>query len=221
MNANLTHTALRRRSATAISAMLLALGVAACSGTTAVRYDDAHPIEVVSAAEMLELPANKTLSSYDAARVSELGRDYLKRGEGEVTIAYPRGKKSNRVVNEAVNRLVAVGVSKNKILRGPYNTKVDGDRGVVVSFYGPGAKPIECPRHPGDPNLDPSNGSYLGFGCAYQKNVAAMLENPRDAVEARPATPPSADRRRNILTDYVDGAKSAAESQETTDTTKN
>ena len=221
MNANLTPLALRRRSATAAGAALLALGLAACSSTTPVRYDAAYPIEVTNAAQMLELPNGKTLRSFDGARVAELGRDFLKRGHGEVTIAYPKGKrKSNRIVAEATERLMGVGVGRDQILRGPYDVKADGDRGVVVFFYGPTAKPTQCPQHKGDPNLDTRNWTPLGFGCAYQNNVAVMLENPQDAVAPRPTTPPSADRRRHVLSSYAAGEKTGSEAQETTDTTE-
>lgn len=220
MNANLTLIALRRRSATAAGAALLVLGVAACSSTTPVRYDAAYPIEVTNAAQMLELPDGKTLSSFDGARVAELGRDFLKRGNGEVTIAYPKGKrKSRRVVSEATERLMAVGVAREQILRGPYDVKTDGDRGVVVFFYGPTAKPTQCPHFKGDPNFDARNWTPLNFGCAYQNNVAIMLENPQDAVAPRPTTPPSADRRRHVLSAYVAGEKTGTEAQEVTETT--
>ena len=220
MNANSNAIALRRRSATPAAVMLLALGLAACSSTTPVRYDKAYPIEVANAAQMVELPAKRTLSSFDAARVAELGRDFLKRGHGEVTIAYPkRSGKSRPVVAEAAQRLMAVGVARDQIMRGPYDTKADGDRGVVVYFYGPTAKATECPHYKGDPNLDARNWTPLSFGCAYQNNVAAMLENPNDAAAPRPATPASADRRRKVLSAYVAGEKTASESQEATQTT--
>lgn len=219
MNANLITNALRRSSTTAFGAALLALGVAACSSTTPVRYDLAHPIEVASGAQIIELPVGADMSAFDAGKVSEIGRDFLKRGEGDITVAYPKGKKSGPVIEETVRRLVAVGVPPRKILRGPYNPKIDGDRGVVVSFYGPAAATAKCPEYVGDPNLDQSNGTYLGFGCAYQQNVAAMLENPRDAVEPRPATPPSADRRRQVLGKYIAGEKTASEAQQKTETT--
>ena len=217
VNANLTFFALRRRSATAAGAALLALGLAACSSTTEVRYDKAYPIEVTKAAQMVELPVAKTLSSFDAARVAELGRDFLKRGQGEVTVAYPKSKgKSRRIVHDATEQLLSVGVARDQILRGPYDVKADGNRGVVVYFYGPTAKPTKCPHFKGDPNLDQRNRTPLNFGCAYQQNIAAMLENPTDIVAPRPVTPGSADRRRKVLSAYVAGEKTGSELQQMT-----
>jgi len=33
------------------------------------------------------------------------------------------------------------------------------------------------------------NKSYYNFGCAYQRNMAAMVDNPADLVQPRPETP--------------------------------
>ena len=220
MNANQTPKALRAKSATALCAALFALGLAGCSYTTGVRYDKVYPITVANSAAMIEVPAEGALSAQDAARVVELGRNFLKSGEGELTIAYPKGQKSGKVVADATRRLIEAGVPTRQILRGPYDTALDGDRGVVVSYYGPVAVATECPANPMDPNLDTSNGAPLRFGCAYQHNVAAMLENPRDAVSARPSTPASADRRRHVLEKYVTGDLTTADSQEKTQTTE-
>jgi pilus assembly protein CpaD len=34
------------------------------------------------------------------------------------------------------------------------------------------------------------NKPYYNFGCAYQRNLAAMVDNPADLVQPRPETPP-------------------------------
>jgi pilus assembly protein CpaD len=34
------------------------------------------------------------------------------------------------------------------------------------------------------------NKPYYNFGCAYQRNLAAMVDNPSDLVQPRPKRPP-------------------------------
>lgn len=221
MNASKTPLALRRPSATFVAAALAVLGLSACGSTTAARYDKAYPITVSVAPNVMEVPADE-LVTYDASRVEAFGRDFLKTGEGDITIAYPAaGKEAGPVVGEVTRRLRGVGVPNSKIMRGRYDPKVEDYTGVVVSFFGPSANAQDCPLNPGDPNVGISNESYLGFGCAYQQNVAAMLEDPRDATMPRPATPPIADRRFHVLSRYIAGEQTGGEPQEKTDTTEN
>ena len=46
------------------------------------------------------------------------------------------------------------------------------------------------------------NKSYYNFGCAYQRNMAAMVDNPADLVQARPETPPDMMRRSAAFEKY-------------------
>jgi pilus assembly protein CpaD len=49
------------------------------------------------------------------------------------------------------------------------------------------------------------NRPYWNLGCASQRNLAAMVENPADLVQPRGETPPYAPRRNNVLTRYTKG----------------
>lgn len=203
------------------AAAVIGLIAAGCSHqSTAVRYDQVHPIQVSVEPHLIELPAEIALSGFDAARIDAFGRDFLKASADAVTIAYPSDVDAARVVNAAAARLKGVGLDPKQILRGPYARENEGDRGVVLSYYAPAAEPTACPSRLGDSTRDPSNQTPARFGCAFQNNVAAMLEEPRDAVGPRPATPPSADRRFHVLAKYASGDKTASEkSGEKTKTT--
>lgn len=195
-----------------IAAVAAALLLAGCGHqTTAVRYDHAHPIAVSIEPYLMELPADVALSGFDAQRIDAFGRAFLRSGEDAVTIAYPSDVDSAAVVNAAAARLKAVGLSGGQVLRGPYSREAEGDRGVVLSYYAPAAIPSECPADKHDATRDYKNQTPSYFGCAYQNNVAVMLEEPRDAAAPRPATPPSADRRFQVLSQYAGGRKTASE----------
>jgi pilus assembly protein CpaD len=49
------------------------------------------------------------------------------------------------------------------------------------------------------------NKSYYNFGCAYQRNMAAMVDNPSDLVQPRPETPPYTARRSEAFEKYRKG----------------
>ncbi|HYZ41608.1 MAG TPA: CpaD family pilus assembly protein, partial [Stellaceae bacterium] len=49
------------------------------------------------------------------------------------------------------------------------------------------------------------NKEYYNFGCAYQRNMAAMIDNPADLVQPRPETPPYTARRTEGFEHYRKG----------------
>jgi pilus assembly protein CpaD len=56
--------------------------------------------------------------------------------------------------------------------------------------------------------MDPSyneNKDYYNFGCATQRNMAAMIDNPADLVQPRPETPAYTERRSEGFDKYRKG----------------
>jgi pilus assembly protein CpaD len=53
------------------------------------------------------------------------------------------------------------------------------------------------------------NRQYYNFGCAYQRNMAAMVANPSDLVQPRPETPPYTIRRSEGFDKYRKGQTTA------------
>ena len=49
------------------------------------------------------------------------------------------------------------------------------------------------------------NKPYYNFGCAYQRNMAAMVDNPSDLVQPRPETPAYTARRTEAFEKYRKG----------------
>ena len=50
------------------------------------------------------------------------------------------------------------------------------------------------------------NKQYYNFGCASQRNVAAMIDNPADVVQPRPETPAYTIRRSEAFEKYRKGS---------------
>ncbi len=55
------------------------------------------------------------------------------------------------------------------------------------------------------------NREYWNFGCAQQRNLAAMVENPADLVQPRSEVPPYNGRRTTVLEKYRRGESSATQ----------
>ena len=53
------------------------------------------------------------------------------------------------------------------------------------------------------------NKSYYNFGCANQRNMAAMIDNPSDLVQPRAETPAYQERRNIAFDKYRKGTTSA------------
>jgi pilus assembly protein CpaD len=49
------------------------------------------------------------------------------------------------------------------------------------------------------------NTDYYNFGCAYQRNMAAMIDNPSDLVQPRAETPAYTERRTEGFEKYRKG----------------
>jgi pilus assembly protein CpaD len=55
------------------------------------------------------------------------------------------------------------------------------------------------------------NRQYWNFGCAHQRNLAAMVENPADLVQPRSEVPPYNGRRTTVLDKYHRGEGTATQ----------
>lgn len=53
------------------------------------------------------------------------------------------------------------------------------------------------------------NKQYYNFGCAYQRNLAAMVDNPSDLEQPRPETPSYTIRRNAAFEKYRKGMPTA------------
>jgi pilus assembly protein CpaD len=55
------------------------------------------------------------------------------------------------------------------------------------------------------------NQPHWNFGCATQRNLAAMVENPSDLVQPQHETPPYTMRRTKVMEKYRDGESTATQ----------
>ena len=211
----------------------LAVILGACSETTgsvatkpASFPDDyrlRHPIAVQEANHSIVLfvgHARGGLSTTQRADVLGLARGWVAEGTGaiviDVPVDTPNARAAESAVHEARGLLEAGGVPGNAIKLHRY-TPDDPRTLATVRLTYPRMTAVvgpcgEWPEDLGPSIKDPTyseNKAYYNFGCAYQRNMAAMVANPSDLVQPRSETPAYTTRRAEAFEKYRKGAPSA------------
>ena len=138
------------------------------------------------------------LSPTQRAEVLAFAQTWKRDATGGVTIDRPVGGANERAardtLKEALSIIVQAGVPNHGIGIRPYHA--DGNKLATLRLNYPQmvAEAGPCGLWPDDlgPSYDPKhfeNRQYCNFGCATQRNLAAMVANPADLVQPRAETP--------------------------------
>jgi pilus assembly protein CpaD len=219
-----------------IGAMLgLSVVLGACSETTGSvvapvaavpeDYRLRHPITVQEANRSIVLfvgHARGGLSDPQRADVAGLARNWIAEGTGAIVVDVPVNTPNARAAESAYQQaravLETVGVPADAIK--PHRYTPDDIRTLAtVRFTYPKMTAVAGPCGVWPEDLGPSaknpshmeNKSYYNFGCAYQRNMAAMVANPADLVQPRPETPAYTARRTEGFEKYRKGGATATE----------
>lgn len=176
-------------------------------------YRTRHPIVVHSdeRTEDLIVTANaSTLSYRDRSLVSNFGAQFRKSGSAKMAILVPIGaaneNAAKRISAQAKSVLTHEGVSPARISVQYYDASSHGDAATVRLVYlGVTAEVAgKCGAWNEDILETQENRNYANFGCATQKNLAAMVANPEDLVGPRAPSEIDAPRRTNVIDDWRD-----------------
>ncbi len=126
----------------------------------------------------------------------------------------PKGGPTDRAAGDATREIrslfAAVGVPPNAIYVRHYHPSHTSLAGIKLNYSRLMAEAGPCGQWPG--GLGPSlhsgyieNQPYWNLGCATQRNLAAMVENPTDLVQPRGEDPPYAPRRSIAIDHYRKG----------------
>ena len=195
----------RLRTAALLVGVALALG--ACNHTRAQDvtgsipddYRLRHPIAIQEADHSINIFVGNGrggLSAPQRAEIVALGRTWMREGTGAIVIDVPTHTPNARAAGDSLREirslLSASGIPAHGVVVRKYQpadpqvfasirvsypkiTAVAGPCGLWPEDLGPSVK--------GKSYLE--NTSYWNFGCANQRNLAAMVENPADLVQPK------------------------------------
>ena len=191
--------------------------------TSSVDYRQRHPIAVTEADRSIVVfvgQARGGLTDPQRTDVMGLGQTWRREGTGaiiaEVPVDTPNARAAAASYREIQSVLMASGVPARAITLRRY--RPDDPRllpTIRLSYPKIAAVAGPCGLWPQDlgPNIDnvaySENGQYHNFGCAAQRNLAAMIDNPADLEQPRPESPAYAPRRDNSFEKYRKGTSTA------------
>ena len=208
----------------------LSAALGACTQTEIVTasvpsndYRQRHPIAVTEANRSIVVfvgQARGGLSGPQRTDVMGLAQTWMREGTGtiiaEVPVDTPNARAAAASFREIQSVLMAGGVPSRAIKMQHY--RPDDIRTlptIRLSYPKISAVAGPCGLWPEDlgPNIDNSgyneNRHYHNFGCATQRNLAAMIDNPADLEQPRPESPAYTPRRDTAFEKYRKGQATA------------
>jgi pilus assembly protein CpaD len=221
-----------RNSALRVSGALVGIAVAlgACNHTDEAvtasipeDYKQRHPIAIEEQNRSIVVFVGHSRGGLTAAQradVMGLASTWMHEGTGAIHIDVPTDTPNARPAAESLREiqamLAAAGLPPRGIIARRYRPEdprflppIRLTYSRIAAVAGP------CGLWPED--LGPSvknprwfeNKSYYNFGCAYQRNMAAMVDNPSDLEQPRPETPSYTMRRNAAFEKYRKGTTTA------------
>jgi pilus assembly protein CpaD len=186
-------------------------------------YRQRHPIAIQEADRSVVVfvgHARGGLSASQRADVAGLAQTWVREGTGAIVadapVDTPNARAAAETIREIQAQLARSGVPSRGIRLRHY--RPDDPRTfatIRLSYPRIAAVAGPCGLWPED--LGPSimnngyseNKPYHNFGCASQRNLAAMVDNPSDLVQPRSETPAYTERRTAAFEKYRKGTTSA------------
>jgi pilus assembly protein CpaD len=209
----------------------LAVVLGACTHTDEVvttasipdDYRQRHPIAIQEADRSVVIfvgHARGGLSASQRADVIGLAQIWLREGTGainaDVPVDTPNARAAADSFREIQALLAAAGVPPRGIVARRYHPE-DPRQMATIRLNYPKISAVAgpCGLWPEDLGTSIKNKSYFenkqyyNFGCAYQRNMAAMIDNPSDLVQPRSETPAYTTRRTEAFEKYRRGNTTA------------
>ena len=174
-------------------------------------YRTRHPI-IVSQSETKEdlivSASAKVLSMRDHDVVQAFGSRFKRSGASAMAILVPTGSPNEAAARRVAHQIVPVlkeqGISGRRILVQNYQANGHGDAATIRLVYSDmkAALETECGQWEEDLVDTSENRNYANFGCATQKNLAAMIAEPADLLGPRGVTDIDSTRRTTVINNW-------------------
>jgi len=182
-----------------------------------------HPIAIQEADQAITVFVGRGrggLSADQRAEIVALGRTWLREGTGAIVVEVPARTPNARAAHDSLREirslLAASGIPPRGVVVRHY-TPADAQVFAAIRVSYPRLTAVAGPCGVWPDDIGPSvnnrgyldNKEYWNFGCANQRNLAAMVENPSDLVQPRPETPAYTARRNVVFDKYRKGEGTA------------
>ena len=186
-------------------------------------YRQRHPITLEEGTHTVALFIGRKrggLTPDQRADVEAFAQGWHSDSAGGIAIRVPSGTSNARAAHETIPEieaiLVASGVPRNGIVVRPARPADPSQLvPIVLAYPRIAAVAGPCGLWPND--LGPGAGieydtniPYWNLGCATQRNLASMMEDPADLVQPRGEIPPYTARRSVVLDNYRRGEPTTA-----------
>lgn len=186
-------------------------------------YRERHPITLQEGRRTVEIFVGSSrggLTPPQRADVLAFAQVWKREATGGVVIDVPSGTPNGHAAADSLHEiesiLAAAGVPAQGIAVRPYRPANPARLATIRLTYpritaeaGPcGLWPHDL--GPADVTVWESNKTHWNFGCATQRNLAAMVDNPADLVQPRGEVPADEGRRTVVLEKYRKGESTAS-----------
>jgi pilus assembly protein CpaD len=212
-------TALRLIAAAGLATML-----AGCYQTQVAQAPDAptdyrlrHPITLKEGEHTVQVFLGRNrggLNPGQRADVLAFAQLWKREATSGIVIDVPQGGPTDRAAADSMREVhsifAAAGVPRNAVYVRGYRPSPTALTSINISYSKLSAQAGPCGQWPAD--IGPSqntdynkNTPYWNLGCATQRNLASMVDNPADLVQPRGETPPYSGRRSVAIDKYRRG----------------
>jgi len=206
------------------AAALVGLGAISLAGCEAnmpdYEYGEQHPVKVETRTALLILdpgPGGR-VQNMDLPAIAEFASDFGKKAAGGISVRVGAASDADPLAQAFASDVMQVLASRGipgVAVELSYATDTQSAQygRAVMEFPIYVALADECGTWKDRPEFTPLNENTYNFGCATQRNIAAMVVNPRDLEDAALSTGRLAARADNVVGKYIIGLKIGATSE--------
>jgi pilus assembly protein CpaD len=180
-------------------------------------YRERHPISLKEREHTVEIFVGRNrggLTPSQRADVLSFAQFWRRESTSGIIVDVPKGGPTARAVADSTRQVLSIftasGVPRNAVFVRAHKPEGDSLVGIKINYSKLVAEAGPCGLWPHDlgPSFDHAymeNQPYWNLGCANQRNLAAMVDNPSDLLQPRGETPAYAGRRSVAIDKYRKG----------------
>jgi pilus assembly protein CpaD len=182
-----------------------------------VDYRERHPITLKEGQHSVQIFLGRNrggLSPSQRADVLSFAQSWRHEATSGIIIDIPHGGPTDRAAADSLREihsiLAASGVPSKAVYQRTYRPSETSLASIKINYSKLVARAGPCGLWPSDLGPAPDkayndNRPYWNLGCASQRNLAAMVDNPADLVQPRGETPAYEARRSVAIDKYRKG----------------